>query len=137
MKRDVRKSDESRGTLEITNRPIDELQLPIRSPRRHSRRKVRMLAAAIAEYRHVTPVAIDGGGVVIAGVARVLACRELGISEIATVCLDHLSEAQRTAFMLADNKLAENASWDKRLLGEILRDLSVLDLDFNLELTGF
>ena len=123
--------------IEIIYRPIEELRLPGRKVRRHSRRKIRMLAAAIAEYRHVTPVAIDADGGVIAGVARVLACRELGYSEIPTVCLDHLSEAQRTAFMLADNKLAENATWDKKLLGEILRDLSVLDLDFNLELTGF
>jgi len=63
MKRDMRKSDESGGALdrqlEITNRRIDELQLPLRSPRRHSRRTIRMLAAAIAEYRHVTPGAID------------------------------------------------------------------------------
>ncbi|HVH78482.1 MAG TPA: ParB/Srx family N-terminal domain-containing protein, partial [Stellaceae bacterium] len=102
--------------LEIINRPIRELQLPDRMPRRHARRKIRMLAAAIAEYRHVTPVAIDADGVVLAGVARVLACRELGHSEIPTVCLDHLSEVQRTAFMLADNKLAENATWDKKLL---------------------
>jgi DNA modification methylase len=124
-------------SLQIISRPIEDLQLPDRKARRHSRRKIRMLAAAIAEYRHVTPVAIDGDGLVIAGVARVLACRELGHSEIPTVCLDHLSQVQRTAFMLADNKLAENAIWDRKLLGEILRNLSVLDLDFNLELTGF
>src|SRR6266446_3175568 len=105
MKRDVRKPGESGGApdrrLEITYRRIDELQLPVRSPRRHSRRKIRMLAAAIAEYRHVTPVAIDGDGVVIAGVARVLACRELGHAELPRVCLNHLSEVQLAAFVLA------------------------------------
>ncbi len=126
-----------RNRLEIVWRRIDELEPAPRNPRRHSKKKVRQLATAIAMSRYVSPVVIDGDGKVLAGRARLLACRELGWSEIPTVSLDHLTQAQRDVFMLADNKLAENATWDKQLLGEVLRDLSLLDLDFSLELTGF
>jgi hypothetical protein len=74
---------------------------------------------------------------VIAGHRRILACRELGWSEIPVILIEGLSEAKRRALMIADNRLAENASWNQRLLAEQLRDLSLLDLDFSLEVTGF
>jgi DNA modification methylase len=74
---------------------------------------------------------------VIAGHGRLLACQELGIDEVPTLCLDHLTPAQARAFRIADNKLTENATWDERLLGEQLRDLSLSGLDFSLEITGF
>ena len=66
----------------------------------------------------------------------ICACRELGITEVPTLCLDHLTPAQVTAFMIADNQLTVNASWDDRLLAEQLKDLSLLGLDFSLELTA-
>ena len=68
---------------------------------------------------------------------RVLACRELGWKEVPTVRLDHLTKEQAKAFMIADNRLTENSTWDDQLLGEQLKELSVLDLDFSLESTGF
>src|SRR5205823_8150359 len=74
---------------------------------------------------------------VIAGHGRLLACRLLGRTEVPTISLEHLSEAQARAFMIADNRLTEVASWDDRLLGEQLRELSELHLDFSLEVTGF
>jgi DNA modification methylase len=74
---------------------------------------------------------------VIAGHGWLLACRELGIDEVPTLRLDHLTAAQARAFRIADNKLTENATWDERLLGEQLRDLSLSGLDFDIEVTGF
>ena len=83
------------------------------------------------------PILVDRDLKVIAGHGRVLACRELGWSEVPTLCLDHLTGPQARAFMIADNRLTEIATWDDRLLAQQLKDLSVLDLDFSLELTGF
>ena len=83
------------------------------------------------------PVLVDAELDVIAGHGRLLACRELGIDEVPTLCLDHLTPAQVRAFRIADNKLTENATWDDRLLAEQLRDLSLSGLDFDIEVTGF
>jgi DNA modification methylase len=74
---------------------------------------------------------------VIAGHGRLLACRLLGWREVPTICLEHLSAAQKRAFMIADNRLTENSVWNDRLLAEHLKELSLLDLDFSLEATGF
>src|SRR5207248_5521939 len=74
---------------------------------------------------------------VIAGHGRLAACSKLGIAEVPTVCLDHLSPAQRRAFMIADNRLTELAEWDDRLLAQQLKDLSLSGLDFSLEVIGF
>ena len=73
----------------------------------------------------------------IAGHGRLLACGELGITEVPTLCLDHLTAAQARAFMIADNRLTEIATWDDRLLAQQLKDLSLLGLDFSIEVTGF
>ena len=73
----------------------------------------------------------------IAGHGRLLACRELGWTEVPTLCLDHLTPSQARAFMIADNRLTEIASWDDRLLAQQLKDLSLIGLDFSLEVTGF
>ena len=72
-----------------------------------------------------------------AGHGRLLACRDLGWAEVPTVRLDHLNEAQAKAFKIADNRLTETSTWDDRVLGEQLKELSELDLDFSLEATGF
>jgi hypothetical protein len=74
---------------------------------------------------------------VVAGHGRLQACQLLGITEVPTISLEHLIEAQARAFMIADNRLTENAAWDDRLLAEQLKELSDLDLDFSLEATGF
>ena len=71
------------------------------------------------------PILIDRDGNLIAGHGRLLACRELGIDEVPTLCLEHLTSAQARGFRIADNKLTENATWDDRLLAEQLRDLSL------------
>jgi ParB-like chromosome segregation protein Spo0J len=74
---------------------------------------------------------------VLAGHARILACKYLGLTEVPTLCIDHLTPSQAKAFMIAVNRLAENADWDDRLLGELLKELSLEDLDFSIEATAF
>src|SRR5439155_2409924 len=74
---------------------------------------------------------------VIAGHGRILAAPARGRTDVPTVCLDHLTASQARAFMIADNKLTETAAWDDQLLAQQLKDLSLLGLDFSLEITGF
>jgi DNA modification methylase len=121
----------------ITPQPIARLTLDPKNPRVHSRRQIRQIARSIEAFGFNVPVLVDSALRVIAGQGRVLACEYLGLSEVPTIRLDHLSEAQVRAFMIADNRLTENSVWDDGLLAEQLKELSVLDLDFSLEATGF
>jgi DNA modification methylase len=123
--------------IALTYRPIAALKLDPRNPRAHSPRQVRQIARSIESFGFNVPVLVDGRLKVIAGHGRVMACQLLGWTEVPTICLDHLSEAQAKAFMIADNRLTENSVWDDRLLAEQLKQLSILDLDFSLEATGF
>jgi ParB-like nuclease domain len=116
---------------------IDELKPDPANPRRHSKKQIRQIANSIRQFGFNVPILIDRHGNIIAGHGRWLACRELGWSEVPTVCLDHLTAAQARAFMIADNRLSEIAIWDDRLLAQQLKDLSLLALDFNIEITGF
>jgi ParB-like chromosome segregation protein Spo0J len=123
--------------LEITYRLVDGLKPDPANPRRHSKKQVRQIANSIQTFGFNVPVLIDRDNNVIAGHGRLLACRELGWTEVPTLCLDHLTSAQARAFMIADNRLSEIAAWDDRLLAQQLKDLSLLGLDFNLEVIGF
>src|ERR1700756_3041666 len=116
---------------------IDELKPDPANPRRHSTKQVRQIANSIDTFGFNVPVLRDRDGTVIAGHGRLLAAKELGWTEVPTLCLDHLSRAQVRAFMIADNRLTEIAVWDDRLLAQQLKDLSVQGLDFTIEVTGF
>ena len=123
--------------IEVTYRRISELRLNPNNPRLHSQGQIRQIAASVRTFGFIVAVLIDRYGNVIAGHGRILAAQLLGMNEVPTICLEHLSEAQVRAFLIADNRLAENSVWDERLLAQSLKELSVLDLDFNLEVTGF
>jgi DNA modification methylase len=123
--------------IRIEHRLIADLMLDPQNPRCHSRKQVRQIARSIETFGFNVPVLVDGAGKVIAGHGRLLACQELGWDEIPTIALAHLTEAQAKAFMIADNRLTEIATWDDRLLAEQLRDLSIENLDFDLEVIGF
>src|ERR1700674_259068 len=129
--------DNTGTRIAVAYRPIDQLKLDPRNPRQHSRRQIRQIARSITAFRFNVPVLVDRDLRVIAGHGRILACQELGWTEVPTICLDHLSEAQARAFKIADNRLSEISVWDDRLLAEQLRELSQLELDFSLEATGF
>ena len=123
--------------LELVYLQIAALKPDPRNPRQHSRRQIKQLAQSIETFGFIAPALVDGENNVIAGHCRILACRELGWSEIPAIRIENLSEAKRRALMIADNRLAENASWDERLLSEQLRDLSLAELDFDIEVIGF
>jgi DNA modification methylase len=123
--------------IEIVYRPIAELELDPRNPRFHSPRQIRQIARSIKTFGMIVPILINRADRVVAGHGRVMACQQLGWTEVPTIPLEHLTEAQARAYMIADNRLAENSEWDERLLAEQLKELSELNLDFALDVTGF
>src|SRR6202030_644585 len=121
----------------IVYQAINQLTPDPANPRRHSRRQVRQIAESIRVFGFNVPILVDRDLNVISGHGRLMACRELGGSEVPTLCLDHLTPAQVRAFRIADNRLTEISTWDDRLLAEELKELSLLGLDFDIEVTGF
>ena len=102
--------------------------------RTHSDAQVAQIAASIREFGFINPVIVDGSAGIVAGHGRVLAARKLGLAEVPTLEVGHLTDAQRKAYILADNKLALNAGWDLDLLKVELQEL---DGKFDLALIGF
>lgn len=119
----------------IDERPIATLRPYAGNARTHSRRQIRQLADSIARFGFTNPVLIGDDDTILAGHGRVEAAKLLGMTHVPTVCLSHLTAAERRAYVLADNKLALNAGWDQELLAIELQAL--VDLDFEVELTGF
>ena len=122
-------------TLQVVTWPVEKLIPFARNARTHSAEQVAQIAASIAEFGWTSPILAGSDGIIIAGHARLLAARKLGMTEVPVIVLDHLSEAQRRALVLADNKLALNAGWDEEMLRIELQDLEVSG--FNLDLVGF
>src|SRR5712675_3508771 len=136
--RDARRRESGRAKhLEIIYQQVEELKLDPGNPRVHAKRQIGQIASSIRIFGFNVPVLVDRQGNVVCGHGRLLACRELGMTEVPTLCLDHLTPAQACAFMIADNRLSEIATWDDRLLAQQLKDLSLLGLDFSLEILGF
>src|SRR6267143_6427660 len=123
--------------LKIIYQQIEDLKFDPGNPRVHAKRQIGQIASSIRIFGFNVPVLVDRQGNVVCGHGRLLACRELDMTEVPTLCLDHLTSAQARAFMIADNRLAEIATWDDQLLAQQLKDLSLLGLDFSLEVTGF
>jgi ParB-like nuclease domain len=121
--------------LTLEKRPLDRLVPYDRNARTHSDEQVAQIGASIAEFGFVNPVLIGGDGVVIAGHGRLSAAQRLGMTEVPVIVLDHLTEAQRRALVIADNRIAENAGWDENLLRAELAALR--ETDFDLDLLGF
>jgi DNA modification methylase len=121
--------------LHIERWPVEKLIPFIRNARTHSDEQVAQIAASIAEFGFVNPVLVGPDQVIIAGHARLLAARILGMAEVPVIVLEHLSEAQRRALVIADNRLAQNAGWDEEMLRVELESLK--GDDFNIELLGF
>lgn len=106
-----------------------------RNSRTHSDDQITQVASSIKEFGFTNPILIDSDNSIIAGHGRIMAAKKLGISEVPCIVLAHLSDAQKKAYVIADNKLALNAGWDDELLAIELKDLE--SLDFDLGLTGF
>lgn len=133
----TRAPNRSSHPISIIYRPLADLKPDPRNPRLHDKRQVKQIARSITAFGFNVPILVDRDLNVIAGHGRLLAAMELGIDEVPTILLEHLTEAQAKAFMIADNRLTDTSVWDDHLLGEQLKVLSELDLDFDLEATGF
>src|SRR3984957_2085646 len=114
---------------------IDKLIPWARNPRTHSDAQVAQIAASIAEFGFNNPILVDTKAGIIAGHGRLLAARKLGLSEVPVIVLDHLREAQKRAYIIADNKLAENAGWDDEILRSEL--IALQEEEFDVGLIGF
>ena len=119
----------------VVERTIGTLRPFARNARTHSRKQVKQIAASIERFGFTNPVLVSDEGEIIAGHGRVEAATLLGWKTVPTIVLSHLSETERRAYVLADNKLALNAGWDKEILAIELQALS--ELNFDVELTGF
>jgi DNA modification methylase len=114
---------------------IDKLIPYCRNSRTHSDAQIAQIAGSIKEFGFTNPVLIDETGSIIAGHGRVLAARKLAITDVPSIRLTHLTDTQKKAYIIADNKLALNAGWDDEMLAVELLDLK--DMGFDLDLTGF
>ena len=121
--------------MKIEQVKLDALIPYARNSRTHSDAQVAQIAASIKEFGFTNPVLIDETGSIIAGHGRVMAARKLAITDVPSIRLTHLTDAQKKAYVIADNKLALNAGWDDEMLAVELTDLK--DMGFDLDLTGF
>lgn len=121
--------------IEIIVKQTNELIPYANNARTHSDDQISKIAASIKEFGFTAPILIDSKNGVIAGHGRLLAAKKLKLDEIPTISLDHLTERQRKAYILADNRLALDASWDNEFLKIELEELKALD--FDMSLTGF
>ena len=123
--------DKAKG-LRIKDRPVAELIPYARNARKHSDAQVAQIAGSIREFGFTAPVLTDGANGILAGHGRVLAAQRLKLAKVPTLDLAHLTEAQRRAYVLADNKLALNATWDKEMLAVEAGELQAMAADLNL-----
>jgi DNA modification methylase len=132
-----KKASTSTLSWDVRVLPIANLQPYARNARTHSAKQLRQIAASIERFGFNNPVLIDREGGIIAGHGRVEAARLLGRSEVPTIRLDHLSPAQKRAYVIADNRIAQLAGWDEQILAIELQELARIDVDFDVAITGF
>ncbi len=125
----------SQPTSKVEQLAVGSLHPNPRNARTHSTVQVRQIAASIERFGFTNPILIDDEAMILAGHGRLAAAKLLGMDQVPVLKLSHLSQAERRAYILADNKLALNAGWDREVLAIELQGL--IDLDFEVELTGF
>jgi DNA modification methylase len=123
--------------LRIETVAVSSLRPYARNPRTHTKKQIRQIADSIRTFGWTNPILVDAEGGVIAGHGRLEAAKLLGIEHVPTIRLEDMSEAQKRAYVIADNRLAEIAGWDDDLLAVELQALCEIDLDFDIEITGF
>ncbi len=122
--------------LAITYLDVKDLHPRASNPRTHSDKQIKQIAKSNDHFGFTNPVLIDEANDVVAGHGRLAAAKRLGMKEVPTVLLSGMSEADIRAYVLADNKIAENAGWDKELLAIEFAYLDELKIDYDLSLTG-
>ena len=137
MERTTARAIPSAHQLAVIYRPVAALKPDPRNARTHPKRQIEQLVRSIREFGFTNPILIDEADTLIAGHGRLRAAKEIGLAEVPTITLEGLSEVQKKALRLADNKIALNAGWDLEILRLELDEISTLDVDFDLSLTGF
>jgi len=123
--------------LKVQYLPVTGVKPDPRNARTHPRKQIEQISASIGAFGFTNPLLIDESAVLIAGHGRLAAARKLGLELVPVIELKGLSEAEKRALKLADNKIAQNAGWDVELLKIELESLAKLDVGFNLAITGF
>ena len=123
--------------LKIEYLPISNLHPYPRNARTHSKKQIKQIADSITQFGFTNPLLIDKDQMILAGHGRLAAAQVLGMNVVPCVRIDHMSSAQKKAYVLADNKLALNAGWDEELLALELGELLSPELGFDVSLTGF
>jgi ParB-like chromosome segregation protein Spo0J len=130
----------SAGLVALADRielwPIDQLRPYERNPRTHSEAQVDRIAASMVKFGWTNPILVDENAGILAGHGRLLAARKLGLAEVPVIRFEHLSEAQKRAYVLADNQIALQAGWDDALLAEELAWLRVTSASISMPPTG-
>lgn len=123
--------------LNIIYKPPTSLTPYARNARTHSPKQVRQIADSLTTHGFINPVVVDAKGTILAGHGRVAAAKLLGLESIPTVCVDHLSEDQIRAYIIADNRLSEKSGWDQSILAAELEYLLTIETDIEITSTGF
>jgi DNA modification methylase len=123
--------------LKVSYKKLIDLKPYANNARTHSKEQVKQIADSIKTFGFTNPVLIDKSYNIVAGHGRLEGAKLLGMDSVPTILLEHLTEAQKKAYIIADNRLAEKAGWDKEILAIELQGLLEIDLDFDLSITGF
>jgi DNA modification methylase len=129
--------ENSASDLAVVYLPVDALKAHPRNARSHSKHQIRQIAASIKAFGFTNPILIDRTNRIIAGHGRAAAAKLLRIDQVPTILLENLTEDQIRGYVIADNRLAEKAGWDRSILAIELQHLLVLEDDFDVTLTGF
>jgi DNA modification methylase len=127
----------SRGERQLEERAVALLKPHARNPRTHSPAQLRKIEASIRRFGFLNPVLVDQDDRILAGHGRIAAARAIGLASVPVIRIEGMTEAERKAYVIADNRLAELAGWDDELLRLELGAITELDVGFDLELTGF
>lgn len=123
------------STLQVTWQSVGSLHVYEHNARLHSKKQLLKLKTSIRKFGWATPLIVDENNMVLCGAGRLEAAKQLGLSEVPTIRLSHMSEADKRAFIIADNRIAEQASWSRALLRDELKGL--IEVGYDVELTGF
>ena len=133
---DSMNSETSNG-LHVVDMPVTSLVNFSNNARTHSNRQIRQLANSIQQFGFTAPVLLGPGNTIVAGHARVLAAKLLGMTHVPTILLAHLTKDQIRAYVLADNKIGLSAGWNESILAIELQHLLTIQADFDITITGF
>jgi DNA modification methylase len=124
---------------QITEMQVCKLRPSKRNARTHSKKQIQQITSSVRRFGWVVPIVADEQGNILCGVGRWLAAQNLGLAEVPVIVLSNLSDTEKRALALADNKVAANAGWDRKILAAELAELALLlpDIDLSLEITGF